>query len=125
MGSHFAGRVAITRVGRAAVGGYRWGGDARPPEGMRRAARLIQALIVVLASTGIAVARMGPPATVSVPLGAVTGGAPNADATTLKTAAADLLAALISRIPHYHRRGPGGMDRHRPWVPGERFWDRF
>ena len=33
-----------------------------------------------------------------------------------------------NRMPHYHRRGPGGIDRHRPWDvrPGDRTWrDRF
>jgi hypothetical protein len=33
-----------------------------------------------------------------------------------------------ARLPHYHTRGPGGIDRHRPWEarPGDtQLWDRF
>jgi hypothetical protein len=34
------------------------------------------------------------------------------------------------KLPHYHRRGPGGIGRHRPWqetpgVPKWKFWERF
>ena len=29
------------------------------------------------------------------------------------------------RLPHYHRRGPGGIGIHRPWEPGGAFGNRF
>jgi len=46
-------------------------------------------------------------------------------------AASRLPAALRGRkLPHYHRRGKGGISRHRPWqrtpgVPWWKFWERF
>ena len=79
---------------RALVSPRRKGHVVRSPGTL---AGFVAALVVVLASTGIAVARMTPPATVSVPLSAVTDGAPSADPTTLKTAAADLLAATTAK----------------------------
>ena len=34
----------------------------------------------------------------------------------------------FQRLPHYHRRGPGGIGRHRPWEPragDKHWWNRF
>ena len=88
---------ALSQVGRASVRGYRWGGDPGLSRIHGLLARLLPALVIILASAGIAVARMTPPATVTVPVDVVTGGAPNADPATLKAAAADLLAATTAK----------------------------
>jgi hypothetical protein len=79
------------------VRGYGWGGG---PDRARRAgllARLLPALVVVLASAGVAAARMVPPETVTVPVEAVGGGAPGGTPADLKAAAADLLAATTAK----------------------------
>lgn len=85
-------------VGRPAVGGYAWGGDeraaARTP---RMLARLVSALVLVLVMAGVALARVAPPATLTVPVSAVAGGAPAGTPDALKAAAADLLAATTAR----------------------------
>lgn len=54
-------------------------------------------LLVVLAATALGAARLVPPPTVTVPVSAVTGGAPNAAPADLKAAAADLLAATTAK----------------------------
>lgn len=85
-------------VSRPTVGGYAWGGDepaaARAP---RMLARFVPALVLVLAMAGVAAARVAPPATVTVPVSAVAGGAPGGTPAELKAAAADLLAAATAK----------------------------
>lgn len=89
-----------TRVGRVRVSPYAWGGDegrGDTPSRVRTAVRLIPALALVLAMAGIALARTAPPATVTVPVGAVAGGAPAGTPDELRSAAADLLEAATAR----------------------------
>jgi hypothetical protein len=89
--------MATTRLGRAAVRGYRWGGDPGPSGGVHVLARLAPALLVVLALSGLAAARMTPPARATVPVAAVGGGAPGGTPAELTAAAADLLAAATAK----------------------------
>jgi len=85
-------------VGRPAVGGYAWGGDERgAARAPRLLARLVPALVLVLVMAGVAAARVVPPATVTVPVSAVAGGAPAGTPAELKAAAADLLAATTAK----------------------------
>ena len=85
-----------TRVQQVSVRGYRWRKGTRTP--LARAVEiLIASVVVALAAAAMVVARSAPPATVTVPVSAVTGGAPNAAPDELKAAAADLLEAATAK----------------------------
>ena len=89
--------MATTRVGRTTVRTYPWGGGSRPSGRHHLVVRLAPALVLALVMGGVTLARVTPPATVTVPAGAVTAGAPAGTPDELKSAAADLLAAATAK----------------------------
>ena len=86
-----------TRVTGIRVQGYRWR-DREPRSRRARALELlVPILVVALASAGLTLARTSAPKTVTVPVSAVTGGAPGGTPAELTAAAADLLAATTAK----------------------------
>jgi hypothetical protein len=85
-----------TRVGHVRVRGYQWANDRRP-DTRRAIGLLLPVLAIALAGAGLTLARSAGPSTVTVPVSAVSGGAPGGSPAELKAAAATLVAAATAK----------------------------
>src|SRR4051794_22390933 len=85
------------RVGRVRVRRYRWASGLRHGGRRAAAALLPMVAIVALALAGPGLSRAFERPTVTVPVGEITGGAPNGSPAALASAAADLLEQTTAK----------------------------
>jgi len=86
-----------TRVTGVRVQRYRWRVDVPRSRAARVLELLVPILVIALAGAGFTLARTAGPRTVTVPVSAVSGGAPGGTPAELKAAAATLLEATTAK----------------------------